>query len=82
MSEGYAGKGSKCRPVVTTKGWKLLQVKWKDGPYDWLLSLKCKPVVVTTEGWKLQVKWKDRSYDWLPFSQVQSLGHFTCLCEE
>ncbi len=35
ISDGYVGEGSKRKPVVTTKGWKL-QVKWKDGSYDWL----------------------------------------------
>ena len=35
MAEGYAGEGSKRKPVITTKGWKL-QVKWTDGSFDWL----------------------------------------------
>ena len=35
ISEGFAGEGSKRKPIVTTKGWKL-KVLWTDGSYDWL----------------------------------------------
>ena len=65
ISDGHITTGSTPKPVITTKGWEL-QIKWKDGSYDWLPLSQLKeanPIEVAEYSYAHKIN-KEPAFNW------------------